>query len=366
MSFACDLSKFIGSRQLKSEEQKLNERINRLAHAEKLSRKSDGRSNGQYRRPFWMPAIIYYSLTVAAALGFFLFIWAVLAEGNEESPTIIAFSGAILLIIGAVVVREFYLREAQKRFVSAERKLEYSLSRIPVQTKERTTGSKLSVERNAEIIKEIKKKSEVARTLGNVSNGHWNVIEICSEYLSVVEKQMETVGTGSPRLAGLRRGREIVRDLHHFHTLAWAEIESRSWSQKAQSCVTISDKLSAAQEALSILDSALRHYPNDSHLTESELAIKNFIASIKVSHWVEQAERAAFKGNNKRAVNLYRDALFFLAREDMNDIEQQTVAEKINSEIERLRNLSEKNKKSDKLKRGKNEKGNEYSEMSQM
>lgn len=344
----------------------MDERINRLSQAEKLSRKSDGRSRGQYRRPFWMPAIIYYSLTAAAAFGFFLFIWAILTEGNEESPVIVAFIGASLLIISAVVVRELYLRKAQNRFASAERKLEYSFSRIPVQPKEKNTGGKLSVERNAEIIKEIKKKSEAAQTLGNLSNGHWNVIEICSEYLSVVDKQMETVGTGSPRLAGLRRGREIVRELHHFHTLAWAEIESRAWSQKAQSCVTISDKLSAAQEALNVLDSALQYYPNDSQLTESQSAIKNFIASIKVSHWIEQAERAAFKGNNKRAVNLYRDALFFLAREDVSDIEQQAVAEKINLEIERLRNLSEKNKKSNKLKRGKNEKGNEYSEMSQM
>ena len=95
-------------------------------------------------------------------------------------------------------------------------------------------------------------------------------------------------------------------------------------------------------------------------------AIKTFIASIKVSHWIEQAERAAFKGSYKRAVSLYRDALFFLAREDVNAAEREAVAEKINLEIEKLRELTEQGNRELKLKKGKNKKGNEYSKMSEM
>ena len=177
---------------------------------------------------------------------------------------------------------------------------------------------------------------------------------------------METVGVGSPRLAGLRRGREIVGELHHFHLLSWAELEARAWSQKARNYATMAEKLNAAQEALSILDSALQFYPSEPRLTESESAIKTFIASIKVSHWIEQAERAAFKGNNKRAVSLYRDALFFLAREDVNTVEREAIAKKINAEIENLRDFPENGRKKIKLKKGKNKQGNEYSEMSEM
>jgi hypothetical protein len=70
--------------------------------------------------------------------------------------------------------------------------------------------------------------------------------------------------------------------------------------------------------------------------------LKDFIASIKVSHWIEQAERAAFKGNYKRAVSLYRDALFFLAREEVKTDEREAIAGRINSEIESLRQLSAK------------------------
>lgn len=148
---------------------------------------------------------------------------------------------------------------------------------------------------------------------------------------------METAGTGSPRLAGFRRGREIVGEIHRYHLLLWAEIEAKSLTQKAKNYATISEKINTAQEALSVLNSALQFYPDEPQLMESEAVLKNFISSIKVSHWIEQAERSAFKGNYKRAVSLYRDALFFLAREDVKSEERDMIAENINFEIDLLR-----------------------------
>lgn len=321
----------------------------------------------QYRRPFWLPVSNYYTLATALTIAFFFFVWAILHEGDEEKPVLIAGIGASFVLSGAVVVREVFLRKARQRYLLAERKLEYTLSSIPLQPKLDGATEKLSLEKNAEIIKELKRKSESAKLLGNLSKGHLEVVENCSEYLAVVGKQMETVGVGSPRLAGLRRGREIIGELHHFHLLAWAEIESKAWSQKAHHCATISDKLNAAQEALNILNSALQFYPHEAQLTESESAMKMFIASIKVSHWVEQAERSAFKGNYKRAISLYRDALFFLARENVSNAERELVAEQINLEIENLRQLSAHGKKKEiKPKGAKNKQGNEQSKLSEM
>ncbi len=330
----------------------MNGRFNSQHKIKRLSRSPNERLTLQYRRPFWLPVSNYYILAVAVTIAFFFFIWAILHEGDEENPLVIAGIGASFILGSAVVVREVFLRNARQRYLSVERGLEHTLSQIPVKPRPVTNSTKLSLEKNAEIIKEIKRKSEAARTLGTLSNGHLDVFENCNEYLSVVEKQMESAGTGSPRLAGLRRGREIVGELHRFHLLAWAEIESKSWSQKARNYATISEKLNAAQEALDVLDSALQFYPNEPRLTESESAMKVFIASIKVSHWIEQAERAAFKGNPKRAVSLYRDALFFLAREDVMTEEREAIAEKINSEIELLRELSEQKKKKDIKLRG--------------
>ena len=308
---------------------------------QKFSPANQGHSPArQFRRPFWLTASSYYVLTAAAAIAFFFLVWGVFHEGDEETPLVAAGISASLVLGSAVLLREIFLRKARNRFLLIERNLERNAQQIPPRSAR--DANKLSVEKNAAIVKDIQQKSEAARLLGKMSAGHLEVFEICNQYLSLTEKQMETVGVGSPRIAGLRRGREIVSELHRHHLLAWAEIETRALTQKAKNYVTISEKLNTAQEALTVLNSALQFYPNETRLIESETVLNDFIASIKVSHWIEQAERAAFKGNSKRAVSLYRDALFFLDREQVKAEERDTIAEKINSEIESLRKLSAK------------------------
>ncbi len=294
-----------------------------------------------YRRPFWLPASNYYILTVSVTVAFFFLVWGILHEGDEETPFIVAGIGASLVLGSAVVIREIFLRKARHRYLLVERKLDYNVKNFSLPSKlSNNDFDKLTLEKNAAIIKEIQKKSEKARGLGNFSNGHLEVLEICNKYLSVAEKQLETVRVGSPRLAGLRRGREIVGELHRYHLLSWAEIEARELTQKARNYVTVSEKLNTAQEALNIVEQALQFYPQEARLTESESALKDFIASIKISHWIEQAERSAFKGSYKRAISLYRDALFFLAREDLKNEDREAITDKINVEIESLRQLS--------------------------
>jgi hypothetical protein len=195
------------------------------------------------------------------------------------------------------------------------------------------------LEKNAVILKEIVQKSEAANVLGKFSEAHWEVFELCDEYLHRNEKELETIRAGSPRLAVLTRGRDKVRQFHKFHLLAWSSGESRSLMQEAKAASAISDKLEIAARALNILETALRFYPIEGQLIESEVAVKEFITTVKVSHWIEQAEKAAFKANYKRAIHHYRDALFYLARENVRTRERELMAEQINAEIEKIKKL---------------------------
>ncbi len=299
----------------------------------------------KYRRPFWLPASNYYVLAIAVTIAFFFLVWGILQEGRGEMPWIPAGISASAVLIGAVVLREIILRRARNRYLSAQKQLDENLKNIARNPNVSQTLRKLSIEQNAAIIKEIEKKSEAARILGKLSEGHLEVFEICDEYLRINKNELETVGAGSPRLAALRRGKDKVQAMHRFHLLAWAEIESRGLTLEAKNRVTISEKLEQAQRALTVLDSALQFYPEETELIESADALKEFIASIKISNWMEKAERSAFKGNYKRAMSHYRDALFFLARENLQRSEKDVVAEKINSEIARLREIVELDQK---------------------
>ncbi len=323
----------------------MNSKPNSQYQLQRIPARNIGRNAQKYRRPFWLPASGYYALTAAIVIAFFFLAWGFLHEGGDEMPWIPSGIGASFVLGGAVFLREVILRKARNRFILIQKRLDYNLKNAALHSSVKNRSNKLSVEKNADIINKIRQKSEAAKILGKLSDGHWEVFEICSEYLRVNETELENVGIGSPRLAALRRGKEIVRDLHRYHLLTWAQIESRSLTEKAKNSAAISDKLETAQNALSVLDSARRYYPNDLQLCESEDALKEFIASIKISHWIEQAERSAFKGNNKRAISHYKDALYFLARENIQSLEKDSIADKINQEIEHLRESAEKKKK---------------------
>ena len=62
--------------------------------------------------------------------------------------------------------------------------------------------------------------------------------------------------------------------------------------------------------------------------------------SIKVSDLVEQAERAAFRNENREAMGLYRDALFYLGRDNVHTPERQAAADRVTAEMDRLRLLA--------------------------
>jgi hypothetical protein len=280
-----------------------------------------------YRRPFWLPASNYYVLSIALTVAFFFLVWGVLHDGTADAPWIPAGISASLLLCCAVFLREVVLRRARRRYIAAQRRLDDSLTWRVLAAERSRNPNKLTLEKNAAILNDIVQKSDAAKVLSKLSDGHWEVFEMCGEYLTVSSNELKIVAVGSPRLAALHRGREKIRELHRYHLLRWAEIEARSLTQDARNRAKI------------VIGSALEFYPEESSLLESEEALKEFVASIKISHWIERAERAAFKNNYKQALSLYRDALFYLGRENVKSEEKRLIAERINAEIEKIRAL---------------------------
>ena len=284
----------------------------------------------RHRRPFWLPASNYYILTAAVAIAFFFLVWGVLNDGQEETPWIPAGVGAAIVLIAAVILREIILRDARNRFLISQHQIDQSVKGIARRIRE-SQPPKLTLERNASILREISRKSEAAKVLGRFAEGHREVFELCDEYLAAVTRELPNVGAGSPRIAALRRGTDVAGRYHYYHMLQWAEIESRSLTQQASKRDKIGDKLDSAQSALGVVEFALRAYPHEPALLDSQKVLHELVSSIKVSDLIERAGRAAFKGNHKRSLNLYQDALFFIQR-DNPDAEGEVV-DHLNEEI---------------------------------
>ena len=286
------------------------------------------------RRPFWMPAMSYYVLAMAVAAAFFFLVWGILHDNAVETPWVTSGVSASIILVGAVILRELVLRRARSRFFRHQRAIENAKSHYG---SERRGESKLTIERNAAMIKQIREKSDASKVFSSLSAGHREVFELCAEYLALVDRDLKSINAGSKRLEPLLKGRTKAVEYHRFHMLSWAEIETRTLTNEALTRLDVDEKFKAAQDALNVINAALTVYPSEQALLDSRELLAEMAVSIKVSNWVEEAERAAYKGDYSGAKSLYRDALFYLGRDNVHNAERERAAIRINQEIERIR-----------------------------
>ncbi len=299
----------------------------------RFSRMKTATGNG--RRPFWLPASNYYVLAFAISAAFFFLVWGVLHDSGEEMPWATAGVSASFVLIASVILRELILRRKNQILRLQQRPFNSGLQKsIPADPR---NPDKLTIERNAAILTEIQKKSDAANVLNRLSAGHREVFELCGEYMSRNEAELKLISPGSPRLPALLRGRTAVAEFHRYHLLKWAQIEVHALTSEAREHEDPEDKKRSAKAALGVINTALRSYPAEESLLESQDLLRDMVVSISVSDWVEKAERAIFEGEYAIARELYRDALFYLGRDNTQSEARDLAAEKITAALERIR-----------------------------
>lgn len=284
-------------------------------------------------RPLWLSTIGYFAAAVLASSALFLLVLNLLSDESEhETPWLSAGIAAAALFGLAMFAREIVLRRARNRLLLRSARFDVP----PISKKPHVSAAKkFSLEQNASALRLIEKKSREAENSVDATEKHFEIFKMCGEYLGLVEKELGLIHIGSPRLPALRNGQERVQMLHKKHLLSWAAEATRKLTREAAVRVEVNDKVESAQRALEVLDSALQIYPNERQLLESAAAVREFVVSIRVSHLIELAERAAFKGHYRRAIDYYTDAQFYLTREAVAD--SSLMQEKLDGEIERLR-----------------------------
>lgn len=280
-----------------------------------------------------MPSSVgYLAGAFVAALALFFGLWWMLISGGDEAPWIPAGLAASVVLLVALSAREVVMRRAWTRYL-LEQGGDPSL-RASGEHKRSSSGKSRtsSVSAAARI---VQKRSEEADA-GTNAEAHFEVFQLCQEYLLTAEEALKSNNYPSDKRMAVKVGQERVRTLQKHHLLTWARNSSRALTYEAQQRSRTSDKIEAANRALHCLESAQQFYPEEADLKQSGVAIREFIASVKVAHWVELAERSAFKGHYRRAIERYKDALFYLNRETVKDEIRIPGAERIAREIESL------------------------------
>lgn len=292
-------------------------------------------------RPFWLPASGFYMLAIAASGGTFFLVWGILHDGRDETPWIGAGLAASIVLGSAVFLREIILRNARERQVIEQRMLDRTLRGVRAAHPGVGTAHKITLEQNAQMLRHIEKKSEAARMFGKLPEGHREVFDLCDEYLAAISRELPNVAIGSPRIAAFKNGERVVREVHRFHMMQWAEIESRALSLESSKRVKVAEKIESAGRAVDIVDAALSHYPDEPALIESRTVLAEVISSLEVSSLVEKAERAEKRSNLKRALVHYRHALGLVQTGFAGTEDDRAPYERITREIARLESMLE-------------------------
>lgn len=301
-------------------------------------------------RPLWLSTIAYLSIALAASLSLFFILWVIIHDnGEQEAPWIPAGIAASLMMFVALIAREVVLRRAQTRYLLKRDQFGQPARPAhphPHRAKPKVKTKKFSLEQNAAALRLIQRKSDEAESSVATAEKHLEVFRACQEYLEIVESELSKVHLSSPRLPALRNGQEGVKALHKHHLLSWAAEETRRLIREAGASMTLDEKTETANRAIEALNFALQYYPEEPQLTESLIAVREFIASVRIAEWIENAERAAFKGNYRQAIDHYQDALFNIQREPaLNDEERELTSTRLNNEIEKLRSILRGKKK---------------------
>lgn len=284
-----------------------------------------------------MPSTSGYMLAAGATAAVLFFtLWLMLHTGGDDAPWVPAGLAASVVMLVAIAAREVVMRRAWTRYILEHDRREQTKSGETSQ-RDSQGGRSRTMDAHTASLRAVKKQCADADAPGALPEAHLEAYLSCQEYLENTEESLRSTVVRNETRIALRAGQEHVRSLAQRHLLDWAREASRSLTHEAQQRVRMSDKIETARRALDVIDSALKLYPDERDLRESEVAVHEFIASAKVAHWVELAERAAFKGHYRRAIDRYRDALFYLSREKMNEERRAESAERIGREIELLR-----------------------------
>ena len=280
-----------------------------------------------------MPSSLGYLLAAfVAAIALFFGVWT-LVSGGDEAPWIPAGLAASVVLLVALSAREVVMRRAWTRYLldqGNEKSARTSGEHTRPQQKTKASSGMSAALQN------VQKHSEEADA-GSSPEAHFEVFHLCQDYLAAADDTLRSNTLSSERRNSIRAGQERARVLQKHHLLTWARDSSRALTYEAQQRARTSERIEAANRALHCLETALQFYPQETELLESSAAIREFTSSVKVAHWVELAERAAFKGHYRRAIDRYKDALFYLDRGAMKEEVKVASTERIGREIESLK-----------------------------
>jgi hypothetical protein len=281
--------------------------------------------------------IILLGLPAAAFAGA---VWWLLRAGSHESQNtyetelIAALAGGVVLLLGlAARTRSLALALSRHQSIPPS-----AGGNAPRGGRRRRQHHHQPAEVDqSPVLSAIESKLAEAHTRATTPETHLEAARLCDEFIARANQSLARINLEPGVRNSLRARQERMRSIRKQHFLSWARGNSQDLIHQAQRRARVADRIEGAMAALEVVETALREYPHETELQESLIAIREYVASVRVRYWVELAERADFKGKYTRAIHRYENALFYLGRDAAANTQSKLVMEeRIRGKIESL------------------------------
>ena len=159
----------------------------------------------------------------------------------------------------------------------------------------------------------------------------------CDLLLEHAEHLLQYEQKGIPTLAPLPS--EILSDFKPYRDdliLEEAHQAAKKAKAKAQVAATTTSKHNALGSGLLKVKEIMQNSSDPSIGETIELELKSLIHKAKLDGFLEAARKAEFKGNKKKAIDQYQEALYFIRNDDVPDDQQSQYIEEIESKLKGL------------------------------
>jgi len=116
--------------------------------------------------------------------------------------------------------------------------------------------------------------------------------------------------------------------------------EARKAVDKAKAKANVASTSTAKHNALGSgllkAQEIMKNSSNPSAGQEIESELKSLMHKVKLDGFLDAARKAEFKGNKKKAIDQYQEALFFIRNDDIPDDRQSKEIEEIESKLKEL------------------------------
>jgi len=180
---------------------------------------------------------------------------------------------------------------------------------------------KLEAESRLRVIRESQDLVNKSKKLDTVLSRIDTIIEHCDALLKYEKAGINIIEPPPSTII------KIANDSRHGAIIKSVKEEVDKHMTKAKVATTPRSQITQASKALEKIEEGKKLLKSPQELDSLKMKVKAFVHTTQLNAYIEAAQKAEFKGQTKKAIDQYQEALYFIKNDDIdNDLQAEEIA----------------------------------------